>query len=754
MDDDLSDDLNDVSTGDRSDWGDGGQEDSAASLATTVLAEEAARHAEGQTDQVLFPDDLLPGVKSEGISLRKGLAMGGGAATFLVLMVLNSLDELQTAAISVLAPDIRDTFGVSDGTITFIASASGAFVVLGAIPMGWAADRMRRIPIIGWSSIVFAAMVALSGMAVNAFAFFWARFGVGIAKANTIPVHSSTIADTYPIGIRGRIGALDKGMGRLFAVLSPILVGGIAALANGPGEIDGWRWAYYLLGIPVAVAALAAFFLREPQRGRWEKEDVLKESFTEDDPLPVSMDAAFSRLMQIRTMKTVVVGFSALGFGLFTAPVLENLWLEDEFGLESFERGAWATTAGVFTVLALIYVGPKFDRLWRENPTRTLHLVGALIGLSAIFKPIQWAMPTVPLFIALSIPTQVMLSTAFAMVGPLIQAIVPYRLRGSGTALITLYIFFVGGTGGGLISFMFADGWGPRVTTLVLTVPSSIIGGWIMFRGARHVRHDLSLNVQELLDEQDEQRRASDPSEVPVLQVNNVDFSYGPVQILFDVGFEVRRGETLALLGTNGAGKSTILRVISGLGMPRRGVVRLNGRTVTYTSPQLRSRLGIQQLPGGNGVFPDMTVRQNLVMGGYIHRGDREDVERRIVEVLDLFPDLADRQSQRAGSMSGGQQQMLALARVLLHDPEILLIDELSLGLAPTVVQDLLALVERLQERGQTIILVEQSLNVALSVADRAIFLEKGQIRFEGPARELLERDDLARAVFLGREGG
>ena len=196
------------------------------------------------------------------------------------------------------------------------------------------------------------------------------------------------------------------------------------------------------------MGAFAGFFLNEAQRGRWEKEDVLEESFTEDDPLPVSMDAAFSRLMQIKTIKTVVVGFSALGFGLFTAPVLENLWLEDEFGLESFERGAWATTAGVFTVLALIYVGPKFDRLWRENPTRTLHLVGALIGLSAIFKPIQWAMPTVPLFIALSIPTQVMLSTAFARVGPLIQAIVPYRLRGTGTALITLYIFFVGGTGG------------------------------------------------------------------------------------------------------------------------------------------------------------------------------------------------------------------------------------------------------------------------------------------------------------------
>ena len=727
---------------------------SAASLAGTVLAEEAARHADQQSSEILFPDDLLPGVKSEGISLKKGLAMGGGAATFVVLAILNSLDELQHAAIAVLAPDIRDTFGVSDGTITFIASSSGAFVVLGAIPMGWAADRMRRIPIIGWASIVFAAMVTLSGMAVNAFSFFWARFGVGIAKANTIPVHSSTIADTYPIGIRGRIGAIDKGMGRLIAVISPILVGGIAAIANGPGEVDGWRWAYYLLGIPVAMAAIAAFFLKEPQRGRWEKEDVLGESFTEDDPLPVSLDAAFSRLMRIRTVKSVVVGFSALGFGLFTAPVLENLWLEDEFGLESFERGAWATAAGIFTVLSLVYVGPKFDRLWRENPTRTLHMIGALIGFSAVFKPIQWAMPTVPLFIAFSIPTLVMLSTAFAMVGPVMQAIVPYRLRGSGTALITLYIFFIGGTGGGLISFMFADAWGPRVTTLVLTIPSAVIGGWIMYRSARHVRQDLSLNVQELFDEQDEQRRTAGDGEVPALQLNNIDFSYGPVQVLFDVAFEVRKGETLALLGTNGAGKSTILRVISGLGIPQRGVVRLGGRTVTYTSPQLRSRLGIQQLPGGNGVFPDMTVHQNLVMGAYIHRSDGDDVARRISSVLELFPDLERRQDQRAGSMSGGQQQMLALARVLLHEPEVLLIDELSLGLAPTVVHDLLELVERLQERGQTIILVEQSLNVALSIADRAIFLEKGQVRFEGSAQELLERDDMARAVFLGRDGG
>ena len=733
---------------------DGNPPAGAASLAATVLEEEARREAQQAASEVLFADNLLPGVKSEGISIRKGLAMGGGATTFVVLLLLASLDELQTAAITVLAPDMRDTFGVSDGTSTCIAAASSAFVGFGAIPMGWAADRMKRVPIIGWSSVFFTFMVFLSGLAPNAFAFFWARFGVGIAKANTIPVHSSMLADTYPIGIRGRLGAIGGGSARLVAVLSPVLVGAVAVAANGPGEVDGWRWAYYLFGIPVALLAIAAFFLKEPPRGQWEKIDVLGESFVEEDPLPVSLDAAFSRLMQIRTIKTVVVGFSALGFGLFTVPVLESLYLEERWNLDPLDRGITITVGGLFAVLGLLYVGPKFDRLWREDPTRSLRMVGICIGVGTLFKPIQYAVPNVPLFITFGVPQTVLFIAAFAMVGPLMQSIVPYRLRGSGTALITLYIFFIGAAGGGLISLLFTDAWGPRTTALVLSVPTSILGGWILYRGARHIRHDLSLNVQELLDEQDEEKRRHESGEIPALQVNNLDFCYGPVQVLFDVGFELRKGETLALLGTNGAGKSTLLRVISGLGTPRRGVVRLGGRTITYTSPQLRAALGVHQLPGGKGVFPGMTVHQNLTMGAYIHRRDRDDVTGRIDRVLELFPDLAQRQGQVAASLSGGQRQMLALARVLLHDPEILLIDELSLGLAPTVVQDLLVIIERLQEQGQTIIIVEQSLNVALAVADRAIFLEKGQIRFEGPAQELLERDDLARAVFLGKEGG
>ena len=159
-------------------------------------------------------------------------------------------------------------------------------------------------------------------------------------------------------------------------------------------------------------------------------------------------------------------------------------------------------------------------------------------------------------------------------------------------------------------------------------------------------------------------------------------------------------------------------------------------------------------LPGGQGTWQAMTVADNLEMGAFRYRRDPVDVKRRIARVKELYPSLNDHLTKRAGDLSGGQQQMLALARVMLHEPDVLIIDELSLGLAPTVVQDLLSHIDTLRAAGQTMIIVEQSLNVALAIADRAVFLEKGQVRFEGDAQELAERDDLARAVFLGKEGG
>ncbi|GAA4991118.1 hypothetical protein GCM10023205_73750 [Yinghuangia aomiensis] len=726
---------------------------SAAGLASGLIeaeAERRRRQAEAQRE-VLFADELLPGVGEEQLSLRRGLA-AGGSATFLTLTALAAMDELESAALSVLAPDIRDAFGMSNGAIVFISAAAGAFLVLGALPMGWFADRCRRSRVIGWAGVAFSAMVFAGGLAANAFLFFLARFGVGVAKSSTLPVHGSMLADTYPIGVRGRLSALGASAGRITGALSPLAVGGIAALAGGN---DGWRWPFLILGLPALAVAMWAFRLPEPARGQHEMRSVLGEVVKDVQPMPISVEAAFARLMRVRTLKTVIMAFAALGFSLFTGGVLTNLWLEDHYGMSSFGRGVVGSVSGVAVLAVLPFVGPRYDRLYRRDPSRALALLGYLILPVAVLTPIQWFMPNAAAFAAVGIPSLILMSASFAMVGPVTQSVVPYRLRGLGSALSAIYIFFVGATGGALIAALIISAYDPRVAVLALGIPATAVGGFLIVRSSSFIKNDLSLVVQELREELEERdRQLEDPENIPVLQVRNIDFSYGHVQVLFDVGFEVRRGETLALLGTNGAGKSTILKAICGLGTPSRGVVRLNGRTITYVSPEQRGRYGVHLLPGGKGVFPGMTVQENLEMAAFRMRRDPEHRDRRFAYVLDLFPDLKDRRSQLAGSLSGGQQQMLALSMVLIHEPEVLLIDELSLGLAPVVVQHLLAIIERLKTDGLTIVIVEQSLNIALALADRAVFLEKGQVRFTGPARELAERDDLARAVFLGREGG
>jgi ABC-type branched-subunit amino acid transport system ATPase component len=349
--------------------------------------------------------------------------------------------------------------------------------------------------------------------------------------------------------------------------------------------------------------------------------------------------------------------------------------------------------------------------------------------------------------------TLVATSVQLAMVPPILSAANPYYLRAQGTAIAMGLIFGIGGVGGAVIGGLLSDAFGPRLAIPLVGVPANLLGGLFMINGARFLRNDLSLVVEEIREaEKEKRRREEHPDDIPVLQLRNIDFSYGPVQVLFDVDLDVRRGETLALLGTNGAGKSTVLRVISGLGIPSRGVVRLNGHSVTLASAETRVRWGIHQLPGGKAVFGPMSVSENLEMAGFAYRSDRRDRAARRERALGVFPELRDRLGDRAGDLSGGQQQMLGLAMALMHDPEVLLIDELSLGLAPVMVEQLLAVVDRLKAAGQTMIIVEQSLNVALAIADRAVFMEKGRIRFEGPARELLERDDLARAVFLGTE--
>jgi ABC-type branched-subunit amino acid transport system ATPase component len=237
----------------------------------------------------------------------------------------------------------------------------------------------------------------------------------------------------------------------------------------------------------------------------------------------------------------------------------------------------------------------------------------------------------------------------------------------------------------------------------------------------------------------------------PLLSMRDVEFSYGQLQVLFGVSLEVMPGEALALLGTNGAGKSTLLKVLCGLEQASSGSVQLRGEDIGRTAAEDLPGKGLVLISGGRSVFPDMTVAENLEMQAFTVRKHKAWVRERTDYVLALFPRIGERLGQQAGSLSGGEQQQLALAKALLLDPAVLCIDELSLGLAPIVVQGLIEMVREVHRGGVTVLLVEQSLNIAAALCERAVFLEKGEVRFEGPTRELVDNDDIARAVFLGR---
>ena len=723
-----------------------------AALASAVLDEEARRRAaQAERDaEVVLPNDLLPGVGDEPMTLAEGLR-AGGASMVAVMFFLTVIDELPRA-VRVLAPDIQSSLDISDTVLFGVLGFSGVTLVLGAVPMAALADRVKRVAIIPAATGFWAFAVFLSGLIVNPFQLFLTSAATGLGQSYRIPLAGSLLSDAYPIQARSRIFAIE-GMGRPVGQLcGPLLAGGVASLVGGP---DAWRAAFFVIAVPPLAAAAASLRLREPERGRFEQQAVFGGERVEVAQLPVSMSAAFARLRKIKTFYFLAAGVGVLGFAIIAVPIQFNLLLDDKYGLGPFERGVVESLIWVVSLAGLPAAGRLFDRRFRVDPAAVMRLAGLMVAASGVVYAVALPIKAIGPLIGLLAVAQALISTAFAAAPAIVAAVAPYRIRAQAFALLPVFVFLMGGFFGGLIVGQISDAYNERTAMLVAAPPAALIGGALIAYGCRFIRRDISLAVEELLEERQEQSRAAaDPAAVPALQVNNLDFSYGPVQVLFDVSLEVARGETLALLGTNGAGKSTLLRAVGGLAAPDRGVVRLNGRTVTYAEAETRFAAGIVQLRGGAGVFDDLTAADNLRASVLAAGLDRAEIEMRTEKALGVFSPLRDRLSDPAGELSGGQQQMLALAMALMHEPEVLLIDELSLGLAPLVVRELLDVVARLREGGQTMLIVEQSLSVALAFADRAVFMEKGRIRFEGTARELAERDDLARAVFLGGEGG
>jgi len=240
---------------------------------------------------------------------------------------------------------------------------------------------------------------------------------------------------------------------------------------------------------------------------------------------------------------------------------------------------------------------------------------------------------------------------------------------------------------------------------------------------------------------------------MPLLELKNVASYYGSVQALKSVSLRVEQGEVVTLLGANGAGKSTTLRTISGLLRPASGEVWFEGQPIHHMAPEKIVRLGISHVPEGRRIFPGLTVRENIMLGTS-NRGrlPKKQMEEEVAEMFDIFPVIKPFENALGWTLSGGQQQMLAVARGLMAKPKLLLLDEPSLGLAPVIVQQLFATIRVIHARGTTILLVEQNANMALSVANRGYVLETGEMKVEGSPKELLGNEEV-RAAYLGGHG-
>jgi branched-chain amino acid transport system ATP-binding protein len=234
-----------------------------------------------------------------------------------------------------------------------------------------------------------------------------------------------------------------------------------------------------------------------------------------------------------------------------------------------------------------------------------------------------------------------------------------------------------------------------------------------------------------------------------MLRLNSVNVSYGAIQAVRDVSIEVPKGEVVTIIGANGAGKSTLLKSVVGLEPVTKGQVFLDGEDITSTPAHRRTGMGVALSPEGRGVFSDQSVRDNLLLGAYSKKANAAQTEQKIQHFFGLFPRLRERQEQVAGTMSGGEQQMLAIARALMSEPKLLLLDEPSLGLAPLIIKDIFNTIRTLRETGLTILLVEQMANQALAVADHAYVLETGRITHQGKGSDLLN-DPKVRAAYLG----
>ncbi len=693
----------------------------------------------------------MAAVKAVGFAVRhpvlwlQAIAGDGPVAALVILFGLNAVDELDRTAFGILLPEIRDEFGLGfQGMLTLLGLVLAGALAL-QVPIAGLADRSRRVNLAMAGAVAWAVFSFLTGLATGIVMLALVRSGSAIGKAVNDPTHNSLLADWFAPEARPRVYSFHRAANAVGAIVGPLAAGLLAFRF-------GWRLPFLLFAIPTVLLVMAAFRLTEPVRGGQERRAMgASEAAVATEEEPPSYAEAWRMCWKIATLRRIFAAMPFLAASLIGFVSLASLLYEDAFGLDERARGIVAASTEPAQLVGLVLGAGIGTRLLARSPGLVLKFLALVAVIAAALSAVFALAPNV--YVAAAANAGISLS--LAVVGPGIIAslslTIPPRARSMGFSMGSLWVL------PGLLLLPFigwiADNWGIR-QGMLLMVPVFLIGGLIVASAGDLVEEDMA-QVWHTAAARSEVAHERRMGRSKLLLVRGLEVSYGDLQVLFGVDLEVDEGEIVALLGTNGAGKSTLLKAIAGVVQPDRGAVIFDGRDSTHAPPNEVANRGVSLLPGGSGVFATLTVTENLQAAAWSSRSDRggspgrESDEFSPESVLAMFPVLADRSSEPAGNLSGGQQQMLALAMAFLTRPRLLMIDELSLGLAPVVVAELLPVLRRLAARGVTILVVEQSVNVALTVARTAYFMEKGQIRFHGPTEELLERPDILRSVFL-----
>ena len=607
------------------------------------------------------------------------------------------------------------------------------------VPIGSMADRHSRVLITIIGAITWGVFSLLTGLATGIVMLAIVRTGTGIGRATVDPTHNSLIADWYAPANRPRVYSFHRAANAVGAFVGPLTAGLLAYWFS-------WRVPFIVFAIPTFVFVVLAFRLREPIRGAQERRAMgADEDVINTEEVAPSFAEGWRMVWKIETLRRIWYSLPFLAASIIGFVSLAALMYEQEFNLDERARGFAAAAVEPFQLVGLIIGARIGTRLVARDPSLIMGFLARVAWLVSGCLLVFAFAPN----IGVALVANAIITGALAMLLPGIFAslslAIPPRARSIGFSVAALWIIpglavlpIIGAVGD-----RFSIRWG-----MVVMVPIFLVGGLVIASASKSVNADIT-HVWSAAAARSEALFERRQGRSKLLLVRNLDVAYGNVQVLFGVDFEVEEGQIVALLGTNGAGKSTLLRAISGQVEADHGAVIFDGRDVTHAPPNEIAALGIVQMPGGKGVFSDLTVRENLRVAGWLHRHDRAAAQAGVQSVLKEFPVLRRRLDDPAADLSGGQQQMLALAMAFLSEPKLLMIDELSLGLAPVVVEQLLPIVRRIRDAGTTVILVEQSVNVALTMADTAFFMEKGQIRFNGPTAELLERPDVLRSVFL-----